>query len=602
MACLLLVASGCSTDFLKPNPLSVYSPDDTFKSSQSLWAALSSCEENLRLEVTGDSPPIVTEHIFSEVAVEGTTDKPGPAQDMNLVIRPDAQLDHLDYNRVGWFWTQGYIRIRFANTVISRIDSPIDYKSVEERNHLLGVAYFHRALVYYRLTHQFGDVPLLLREYLTPKLDFQTTKRQVILQKMKGDLEQAEQWVPSVVNRGQVGKGAIQHLLTKVNLALGLFDEAVASASRVIDGGTHRMMTSRFGSDMANASRNIIWDLHRPQNKSLPINTEGLLLTIDRLNVEGNTRGLSIMRQAVPLWASSAILTPNGNQGTFSQPKSNTPNLEFDLVTDYGLGIGRLRGTAYHTKHIWSDKNDLRHVPGNWMEMEDLVYNNPALKGKDSYYGKSLQLRNAAGNLLVNDTIRSWFGWPHYKVFVPEPLAPRPGGGHSDWYVFRLAETYLLRAEAYFWKGQATLAAADINVVRARANASSISAEQADISAILDERARELYYEEPRKTELTRIAYIFAQTGKVSELGKTYSLSNFSEDNYFFDRVIGKNGFYNKGVKTVFGTEYTLSPYHVLWPVPQDAINANSNGRINQNKGYSGYDLNKPALETLPSD
>jgi hypothetical protein len=27
-------------------------------------------------------------------------------------------------------------------------------------------------------------------------------------------------------------------------------------------------------------------------------------------------------------------------------------------------------------------------------------------------------------------------------------------GGAGDWYIYRLAETYLLRAEAYFWKGE----------------------------------------------------------------------------------------------------------------------------------------------------
>ena len=47
-------------------------------------------------------------------------------------------------------------------------------------------------------------------------------------------------------------------------------------------------------------------------------------------------------------------------------------------------------------------------------------------------------------------------------------------GGHTDWYVFRLAETYLLRAEAYFWKGELANAAADINAVRTRAGAAPI--------------------------------------------------------------------------------------------------------------------------------
>lgn len=600
LGALMVVVGGCSEDFLKPKPLSFYEPDITFRNASALWATLVACERNLRLEVTGDSPPILTEGIFSEVAVEGTTDKPGPAQDMNLVIRPDAQLDHTDYNRIGWFWREGYRAIRYANAAINRIDVPVDYKSQEERNHLLGAAYFHRALRYYRLTHQFGDVPFILFEHSAPKLDFKSTKREVILQKMKQDLEFAQQWVPDAVNRGQVTKGAVSHLLTKVNLALGLFDDAIASASNVIDGGTYRLMTTRFGVDANNPNRNVVWDLHRPENKAIASNTETLMLTIDRPNMDGNTDGLTVMRQAVPFWGATHIITPNGNRGTNDQPKLPNNTIEIDQVNMFGRGIGRLRSTPYHHTYIWTDKDDLRHAPGNWMNMEDLVYNDPSLKtANDSYYGKNLQFRNAQGVVLCADTIRAWFGWPHYKLFVPDPIRPQPQGGQSDWYVFRLAETHLLRAEAYFWKGNLELAAADINKVRERAKAAPITAAEINMGTILDERARELYYEEPRKTELTRIAYIFAQTGKPSETGKTYSLSNFSDDNYFFDRVVEKNGFYNKGVRTVFGVEYTLSPFHVLWPIPQNAINANTMGRINQNKGYSGYELNEPPLTEI---
>ncbi len=48
----------------------------------------------------------------------------------------------------------------------------------------------------------------------------------------------------------------------------------------------------------------------------------------------------------------------------------------------------------------------------------------------------------------VKDTIRSWFGWPHYKLFIPDPdRVDQPEGGNTDWYVYRLAETYLLRVQ-----------------------------------------------------------------------------------------------------------------------------------------------------------
>ena len=79
-------------------------------------------------------------------------------------------------------------------------------------------------------------------------------------------------------------------------------------------------------------------------------------------------------------------------------------------------------------------------------------------------------------------------------------------------------------------------AADDVNEVRNRAGAGDLAASDMNIGTILDERARELYYEEPRKTELTRIAYIFAQTGKPSYTGKVYKMDNFSEDNFFYDR------------------------------------------------------------------
>jgi hypothetical protein len=165
-----------------------------------------------------------------------------------------------------------------------------------------------------------------------------------------------------------------------------------------------------------------------------------------------------------------------------------------------------------------------------------------------------------------------------------------------------VAETYLLRAEAYFWKGDLANAATDINAVRQRAGAAPITPDKVNMGTILDERARELFFEEPRKTELTRISYLFAKTGIPAENGKTYSLDNFSDDNYFYDRIIAKNVFYRDGVHTIHGDQYTISPYHVLWPVPTDAIQANPNGVISQNKGYAGYSGSVSALDSIPTN
>ncbi len=591
---ILMLTLSCDEDFLEPDELSFYTPGNALDNADGMRGLLSQAMTNLRSEFYGDGAPMITENIFSEVAVEGTTDKSGPAQDLNLLILPDANLNSSNTNRIGWFWNQWYEGIKFANTVITRIDDA-EYSSEAERNAILGTAYFHRAYRYYRLTQQFGDVPAIMEEISSPKLDFSSNTRMSILERIKNDLEQAVNWVPEMTNKGEVSRGAVLHLLTKVHLAMANFDAAIATASQVIDGGMYALMTERFGSERDNPDRNIIWDLHRPENKSIPENTEAILNVISRLGFDGAGSTTSLMRQAVPLWW-RFINTPDGANGM-----TDNPNAEIPYVVQFGRGIGRNRGTPYSTKFIWTDDNDLRHKFPNWMRMEDLTYNAPSLRDAGNpFYDQPLQLFTEDGTILCSDTIRNWYDWPHYKLYIPDPQNARPSGGHSDWYVFRLAETYLLRAEAYVWKDDLASAAADINIIRRRAEAGDLDPTEINIGVVLDERARELYYEEPRNTELTRIAFIFAQTGKAAYNGKSYSLDNFHENNFWYDRIMESTAFYNQGVITIHGDEYTMSPYHALYPIPASAINSNTQGRINQNMGYPGAEANVPPLTEIP--
>ncbi len=598
LACIPL---SCTKEFLTQEPKSFFTPENALNTPEGLNTVLSQALTGIRAEFYGDGAPMITENIFSEVAIEGTTDKAGPAQDLNAQILPDADLNNSNTNKIGWFWEEFYEGIKFANTVINRLDDA-EFESEAQRNDILGRALFHRAYRYYRLTHQFGDIPFVLEEVSGPRLDFVSTERDVVLRKIQEDLNMAVPMVNETAAGGEVSRGAVLHLLTKVNLALGDFDAAIASASQVIDGGNYDLMRNRFGVDESNADKDVTWDLHQVENKSLPGNTEGILVAIDRLEFRdrgafGN--GTSIMRQAVPLWW-RFINTPDGQDGM-----SDDPLAEIPLVLEVGRGIGRNRGTRYSTIDVWEDaNNDQRHNRnnGNWIDMEDLVYNEPQLlQDGNSFYGQNLQLYLPDGTPLCSDTIRNWYGFPQYKLFVDDPTATRPSGGHGDWYIYRLAETYLLRAEAYFWNNNNALAAADINTVRERAEADQIDAGDVNIDLILDERARELYYEEPRNTELTRIAYIFARTGRTSYLGTSYNLDNFSQSNFWFDRIMDVTDFYNvPGLRTIFGVQFTMSPYHVLWPVPAAAINANTQGRINQNEGYPGVENNIPPLTSIP--
>lgn len=609
ISCSLLIIS-CSDEWLEPKPLSMFTPESAFKDSRAMYAVLSTNDRIIRTEVVGDGTPMMTEFIFSEMAVYGQTNRMGPATNMDISITPTSQLNNNRYNRIGWFWSNYYTMIKNANVVIGRIDDN-EWDNEGERNAVLGSAYFYRSYAYYRLTQQFGDVPYLGREMKEPKLDFYTTERKVILNKLKENMEFASDWVSDDVDRGRPTKGACLHLLTKINLALGDFDDAIASSSEVINGGVYHLMRDPFGAipeEEGNYLRSIgvvrddvVARLHWHENKASSLNKEVLYLTINREDMTASRERLQTGRILSPFWSNSSsfmLYTPDGHG-----PSTNSSTgQEIQLVETFSRGYGDVRGTHYHQHLIWDDENDLRHKKYNWMKPEYLVYNNRGLKGKSEYYGKPLQLYNSEGKVLTTDTIMNWFGWPHYKAYVPDPNSGRPDGGASDWYVFRLAETYLLRAEAYWWNGDAAKAMADINEVRTRAHCAPYSdVSKIDLGTILDERARELFYEEPRKTELNRISFLFAETGK-SYNGKTYSMNNFGTDNFFFDRIEDKNNFYNKGVINVSGVEFKMSPYHVLFPVPQEAISSNSLGVINQNFGYDGYENNKPPLTIIPQE
>src|SRR5882757_3042263 len=153
---LLLVAgtiagiAACKKGYLEPKPLSFYEPSLTYVDAAAMRAALVACAVNMRIEYYGGNPPILTEMLFSEITVEGITDKSGPAQDLNLQITPDLVMSNDDdHNKIYYYWSESYKAIKYANTIISRIDNA-KYASTAERNAILGAAYFYRAMRYYR--------------------------------------------------------------------------------------------------------------------------------------------------------------------------------------------------------------------------------------------------------------------------------------------------------------------------------------------------------------------------------------------------------------------------------------------------------------------
>ena len=127
-----------------------------------------------------------------------------------------------------------------------------------------------------------------------------------------------------------------------------------------------------------------------------------------------------------------------------------------------------------------------------------------------------------------------------------------------DEYIIRLPETILLRAEAKQRLGNKAGAAADINLLRQRAQCSRLvtAADMDDnFNTILDERARELLYEECRWNTLLR-------------MGSTVAVDRIREYAYWPE------------------TQATLTFDYNLWPIPQTVIDTNKDIVLGQNPGW----------------
>jgi hypothetical protein len=136
--------------------------------------------------------------------------------------------------------------------------------------------------------------------------------------------------------------------------------------------------------------------------------------------------------------------------------------------------------------------------------------------------------------------------------------------------VYRLADTYLMAAEAYFYLGNLEQARDYLNVVRRRAAAAGrttqmeITTAQVNLDFILDERARELAGEFTRWYDLKRTGQLLVRIRNTA-----YSPAFRSQGG----GVYGSNAAIN------------IRDFHVLRPIPQTEIDRTS-GKITQNSGY----------------
>lgn len=543
-------------EVLKETPLDFYSPENSFITYKNFNAAvvqLHKLYRNMMFERASVSeyfPNIA--YSFTELAY--LQRDLGPGWNLSALLLPTN-----DRYVLKALWQPAYKIIYSANVIIGRADESLCTMNDDEKNLIKAEAMFFRALMYKYLANMYGGVPIILEEIKGAKRDFVRASRQEVYKQCAADLEFAVKYLPDIdeVDLTRINKLVANHLLAEIYITLQKWDDAIVTSSIVINSPKMGLMTERFGS-MANKEGDVYWDLFRMNNQTRDCgNTEGLWIVPFAFNVigggTGDRHGMFLPR----LWQ----LKVYNNDG------STCTLIPFPNDYYYGRSGAHCDPSWYFKTTLWEKSGydvDIRNSKYNIQR--DFKVANPA----SDYYGKWLIADNVPfAKTSFLDTMANFFpaiaklthvGQTPLDLYNKNQTVPgslttinQAGWVWRDRYVYRLAETYLLRAEAFLGKGDLESAANDINVIRNRAQAPEISPEDVDIDYILDERLRELHYEE---------FYLFT----TNRLGKTV------------ERASKLNPYP--------GGPITYKDYHNLWPIPFSEIEKNTGAVLEQNPGY----------------
>lgn len=557
--------SSCNEDeFLKEVPVSVYTSENVFSSPSGIESVLTNLYvQQRKMFYAGPSDVsfsllYATDSFFSSRGGNGTNEK---IANLTSALVPTNFL-------VSWWYQENFKIIATANLLIKSVnDSKLDEQA---KKLVIAEAKFFRAKSYRDIVYLYGGVPLVTEFSDKPVLDRVRATRKEILDQMEKDFRDAADGMLSIdkVKNGRVSNIVASFYLGETLIALDRPTDAVTEISKVINDPNVGLMKSRFGSRSSVAGKDVFWDLFQRNNQNRSSgNREALWVAQFEIDVPGGLltstgRVANVFeRDCNPaVWS---ITDPDGKSGFIGRQSNDNVG---------GNGVSFLQPLPYTTNTVasiggglWPANyaGDMRCSDANLVK--DAVYDHPASR----FFGKKVSEnrgKNMGTGIGTLNAVAQAGDWRSYKWFTKsttsgdhpaalfEPTNPlllsnNAGTTYHDQYYLRLSEAYLLRAEAYLKVGNAGSATADVNVVRQRAGAANAS--MVDLDYILDERTRELTFDEQRHITLRRV-------GKFRERVQRYN----------------------------WQAGPTYLPKHDLFPIPQVEIEANTGAVLAQNPGY----------------
>ncbi len=433
-----------------------------------------------------------------------------------------------------------YEVINTANMIINRANADdIDWQGNEEgaarnKGYIIGTARLIRAWAYRHLTNSWGPVPLNKEEVngSNYRNDWDRAPVADIHKLMEEDWIFARDNLAMVEETGFPNSAVASHYLAELYLLQGRFAESETEAKRVIESGEYQLMTTRFGKNASNPGVPFM-DLF--SNDSREDGNLEVLWTFNNAHesiVGSRDGGLKNMWQA------------------YSSKGPVLKKLDADTVYFYNGGRGRCRAAITDSAFGWYESFDDRY--SEYAVKKFYLYPRP---GQPSVLD-TVEWTNM--NYSKDSDLEDNFTWPwvrKWEYIDPEIFenADRPISWESEMYL-RLANTYLILAEALFKDGKSDEAVPYLNAIRSRSNASTITAADVNIEFILKERSRELASEEHRKYHLNRNGVFVEWTVK-----------------------------YNPRIE---GVGIDIFEHNDLFPIPQGVIDANTGAVMEQNPGY----------------
>ena len=544
---IIVLTTACSDSFLDEKVLDKYAPE-SLTDKLGFEASLIGLYNSLSTMYTTDQ-----DQTFIVTSVVGTDEVWAPAGRSNGMARPFFDYSQLISTDSGTskIWTSLYKIINNANIIIKSAESGTTIgMSQAELDAFKAEAYFFRSYSYNMLATLFGGVPLVTEPITGAKTDFVRAPLQDVNDLIVSDLLFAIDHLPNVkslVHKSRVHTAVANQLLAEVYLRLNKPDLAEKQCDAIFDSLDFKLITARFGVK-ANQPGDLFSDMFFFGNQR---------------RSQGNTEVIWVIEQE------NTTDVPGGSSGN-PQQRRVWVGAYYDLpgmvVADTlgGRGIGRIRLNNWVLYDLYKG-NDMRNSKYNIHR--EHYFNNSAPKystvfGKKVPYGQDATFTladNSQLKIFASDTIFKYAPytqkWGHLDSRDIFGYAMR-----KDFIMMRLAETYLLRAEARLKQNNLQGAADDINVLRNRANASTVSQSDMTLDFILDERARELIGEENRRMTLVRTGTLVR---RARDLTGTAPLAGGA-------------------IETTIG----LQDFNVLLPIPQSEINLNKDAVLEQNPGY----------------